>query len=1168
LALQTTLLGLAIAVILALVAALVGPLLIDWGSHRALLEAQASRLIGVKLEVAGAIEVRLLPSPRLTLHDIDIGSNRDKIHARLLGVEFALGPLMRGEWRAAELHLDGPQLSLGLDTNGRVLAPSLAIAFRPDELSIERLSIENGTIFLADAASGASITLGQVRFSGEARSLVGPVKGEGVVTLAGERYPYRLSAGRLTDDDVLKLHINVDPVDHPLSIEVDGMLALAAGAPRFDGTLGLSRPVGIIKPVSGRPGQAVTQPWRMSAKVKATAQSALMQNVEFNYGPEEQGYRLTGVADFKFGQHPRFDGVLSGRQVDIDRAVGGAAGERQAPFGAIRRLAELGALAFRPAMPIQIGVGIDQVTLGGNSVQNVRGDISSSAGGWNLDRLEFRAPGLTQVRLSGRLAVENGGVAFTGPAEVDTSDPKALASWLEGRSESTQGDLRPLSLRGDITLANDRILIDRLNAEFDRKPVTGRLAYFLPADKQPARLDAELKAPQIDIDAALDFGRALFAGSALERPREMTLAADIGRATLAGIDARDAHVRLKIDGDGLQLDRLSIGDLGGGSIAATGHIETGGRAPRGIVSLDLATNRTAAIVAIVSKFAPERAGNVAGALNRFAHAQLHANLDISADDKGAASTAQLALTGNLDNLHVGARTRLKGSWENRTLSDIEVDTTVDTNDGASLVRLLDLGGLVVVGKGPGQLKASVTGPAGGDLALDLQLAAVGLSAQATGSGRYSEGGGLTGTATLDVQQADLRALRPGGPSESATRLPLKLASHVKMTGGLITLDDIDATLGESRIRGRLAVDNSSPHRIEGVLKADSVDAPASIAYAIGLPRAVATGQGWRWSREPFTPGAFGKFSGKVSLELEGAELFPSLFARQVRAMLHFDGNGISLDGVTAEIAGGRLTGALDFRSAEDGMTMHSRFSLDHADTARLLSSAAKPPLSGSLELAMEMGGTGMSPIALVGSLKGSGKLTLADGAIGGIDPRAFELVTHAVDQGLPIETSRISDVVSKAIEGGTLDVKHAECTLTVAAGQIRLDKATVDGKDGALSAAGTLDLTDGAVDARLVLSGRSEAAGARPDIFLAVKGPVQAPTRTIDVSALTGWLTLRAVENQTKRLRAIENVPTPPSEPALPKSKSAPALPAPINIKPVPKPRSAGQGAASIRTQN
>ncbi|MFZ0104134.1 MAG: AsmA family protein, partial [Pseudolabrys sp.] len=170
--LQTTLLGLAIAIILALVTALVGPLLIDWGNHRALFETEASRLIGVNVRVTGGIEPRLLPSPRLILHGIAIGDGPDTIRARTLGVEFALGSLMRGEWRAAEVRLAGPQISLGLDTSGRVRAPGFTVAFKPDELSVDRLSIEDGTVTLTDAANGASVTLDRVRFNGEARSLV------------------------------------------------------------------------------------------------------------------------------------------------------------------------------------------------------------------------------------------------------------------------------------------------------------------------------------------------------------------------------------------------------------------------------------------------------------------------------------------------------------------------------------------------------------------------------------------------------------------------------------------------------------------------------------------------------------------------------------------------------------------------------------------------------------------------------------------------------------------------------------------------------------------------------------------------------------------------------------------------------------------------------------
>src|SRR5512147_3207865 len=94
LALQTTLLGLAIAIILALLAALVGPLLIDWGGHRSLFEAEASRLIGVEVRVTGAIDARLLPSPQIMLHEIEVGSGSDKIRATSLGIEFALGSLM------------------------------------------------------------------------------------------------------------------------------------------------------------------------------------------------------------------------------------------------------------------------------------------------------------------------------------------------------------------------------------------------------------------------------------------------------------------------------------------------------------------------------------------------------------------------------------------------------------------------------------------------------------------------------------------------------------------------------------------------------------------------------------------------------------------------------------------------------------------------------------------------------------------------------------------------------------------------------------------------------------------------------------------------------------------------------------------------------------------
>src|SRR5215468_4449551 len=107
---QTTLLGVAIAIILALVTALVGPLFIDWGSYREEFETRASRLTGLDFHVTGAIDARLLPTPTVVLEGIEFGRPEEgsTVRARRLRIEFALGALVRGEWRITDARLPRP----------------------------------------------------------------------------------------------------------------------------------------------------------------------------------------------------------------------------------------------------------------------------------------------------------------------------------------------------------------------------------------------------------------------------------------------------------------------------------------------------------------------------------------------------------------------------------------------------------------------------------------------------------------------------------------------------------------------------------------------------------------------------------------------------------------------------------------------------------------------------------------------------------------------------------------------------------------------------------------------------------------------------------------------------------------------------------------------------
>ncbi len=756
---QTTLLGLAIAIILALVAALVGPLLVDWGGYRTMFQVEATRLVGLDVRVAGAIDARLLPSPQLTLHDIEIGRSGDeKIRARSLGIEFALGPLLRGEWRASELHLIGPQVRLGLDASGHVQAPSVAIGFDPDALSIDRLGIEDATVMLADAGSGEHVTLGHVWFNGEARSLLGPFKGEGAATVGGDLYPFRLSTGRYGDDGRLKLRLNVDPVARPLSAQLDGFVSIAGGAPDFDGTLSLARPVGLAA-ASG----ALSQPWRLNGKMKATASSALMQDFEFQYGSQDKGFKLTGVADLRFGKQPRFKGVLSGGQIDLDRALAEGDGSQLRPARAILKLTQLAGGAFRPSIPIQLGIGIDQATLGGDTVQNLRGDISTDANGWNLDRFEFRAPGYTQVHVSGHLAIDDDRVNFTGPAELKTNDPKALTAWLEGRAPPGQNDLQPMSLRGDLTLASDKIAVDRLTAEFDRKAISGNFAYVFAAGANPARLDAALKAPDLDVDAALRFGKALLAGADVERPHDMTIAADIGHAAIAGLDARDVSARVKVGESGLQVDRFSVADLGGAAFSASGRLATGS-SPNGSVDVDLNARDMTPVTALLARFAPKAAEVLGRSAAAMAPAKLHARLTL--DGAAPAAQAKLSVDGNLGAVRLAFNSETAADLTSFKSGNAKVSAELNADDGKQLVAVLGLDRFVTVDSGSGAVTLGASGSLNGELQVKATLKTGGLEANVSG----------TAQPFADKRSADLQA--------TVTRVKLCATARRGRAGGV------------------------------------------------------------------------------------------------------------------------------------------------------------------------------------------------------------------------------------------------------------------------------------------------------------------------------------------------------------------------------------------------
>ena len=381
-------------------------------------------------------------------------------------------------------------------------------------------------------------------------------------------------------------------------------------------------------------------------------------------------------------------------------------------------------------------------------------------------------------------------------------------------------------------------------------------------------------------------------------------------------------------------------------------------------------------------------------------------------------------------------------------------------------------------------------------------------------------------------------------------------------------------------------------RLDGSIEAETLDAPAVIAAAIGMPAKRGAG-GAGWSTEPIAWNATA-LNGRIAFNTQRAVFAPWLVAEHLSGVARLNGSEVVFEDIAGEFSQGRLDGRLAVSNAAAGLTARLWLGITGAELGTIFASAGRPAMSGRLTLETEIEGAGRSPASFIGSLAGFGSITLEQARLVGLNPDVFNAVTRAVELGIPTSGNRIREFVAGALDNAGLPVSKASAAISVNAGQARLRDIVMrtDGAD--LQAAVNVDLGDAMLDALLTLNAPPQAAGAAPPaLMVALKGALPAPKRTVDTTLLTSWLTLRELEQQSRQLEAMEkaaresaaaagNAPPKPAEPGtrlvvpesaptVPAPKAidgisegaqAPALPPPITIPAAPKPR------AGPRTDN
>ena len=381
---------------------------------------------------------------------------------------------------------------------------------------------------------------------------------------------------------------------------------------------------------------------------------------------------------------------------------------------------------------------------------------------------------------------------------------------------------------------------------------------------------------------------------------------------------------------------------------------------------------------------------------------------------------------------------------------------------------------------------------------------------------------------LDLKQGDTLAQNIG------------LSSRITLAGNSLTLDDLDSSIAGSRLRGRLAVTLGQEKNIEGEIGADQLALAPAFALALG-----AAGHD---AAEPLGAGFMKGWRGQVAFQALRGLLPGGSEFQPVSGIVKSDGQSLTFDAVKGRIGGGDVTANVDARPGANGINLNARVEFAGVDgTALRYRNLAMP--AGRASMQMTLTSQGRSASALAGALSGSGTLTLEQAKFAGLDLRAFEVAVRASDGGQVKDDARLKQIVEPALLAGTLAIPSAQIPFTIRDGRLRVGATTLDATGVKAIISGGYDIPADQADIRAAIS--LTATTGRPEIQLFAAGTPDALTRSVDVTALSSWLSVRAIDYETRRLDAIERGEPPPPMPA-PISLPPLEVQTPLEITPAP----------------
>ncbi|MBT9373088.1 AsmA family protein [Rhizobium sp. CSW-27] len=1115
-----------------LIAALLAPYLVDRSVVRNVLEKQISGLMQSPVTIRGAIDFQLLPFPSLKLAEVRVGADTPRnlrLEVSQLSMRMEIGPLLSGEARIFDLRLNRPKLFLPIDGTGiRNLGQTPSFAGRTGQIVIEDIHVENGEMHLIDARSGQVRSARDISAVVAAASMQGPWRGEGRGLFEGREGSFSFLSGRANQPrEDIPLRVRFRPQSHPVDVQLDGHLVHEEARLAYRGNFSIvsasSNSQGAISEASD------WSSWHVKGAFEVTGEQLLIPSYRLETKGRPLPYAVTGRAKLDLGAQPAFVLTAEGQQIDLKRL--GRWNDRAGPEDplqetALRQLehlvAKLAMIPF-PQMPGRVTLRLPVIALKDAMLQDLHLDMEPRPFGTKVTRLDVILPGRTRLQASGDMTF-NEVPAFEGTVSVMSEDASGLSRWLVGPAVAGPDLQTPAQLTTKATITPFIQRFDGLDVNIGATRIAGLVERRTP-DELASSLHISLKGAHIDLDATQAYVASLLQSQTVTHVLEghgITVPLRMSPVAASGLVADIAEADVSVADGIVTVERLALHNVAGADLAGHARFDAGFSgegevkfaSPDPTAFLRMASDRLRAIPLL-----NWLAGNSQWYRDTELNAEFHRSrstgghaIRIEGKSNGSTVTADVVLPMRMDDANNGGSA---------------VAATISNPSGATLLAQTGLTSAAMVAPGP----ATLTVKAGmRDAAVD---ATVDLATKTTSvgiSGLFEIAGHeiWTNKARLSLMSEDIGSVIDQARMETPT-LPegtaVELLADIAIDTDLLRLDSIEGRLAGVGVRGWLTIaSHVTPPAISGSLSFEEINI-SRLGDIILQPRQRSEG------RKAVTEASFPGLAGRVEVTSESVFAGSLGTARKASAQVYLDRNGITLKELTALWRDGQIGGQLALSKAGGLGLLQMQIRGKDIAMAPLPDATGREIASdGKLTFSFTADAVGNNQDQMLRSASGDGSLDIRNLRLTGYEPRDLSRLLSKMESisiaTTPLEAeNKIHALLTSGDTRRSFPLPPISLSVSLAGGRIRLDGTGREADRLHVSLAGTADVADRQLDARLSL------AYIPPPLSLVPEGPIIACrlsggadglTLSIDESGLTRYLRQHTAEHTRREVEALQ----------------------------------------------